>query len=196
MQRQVIKLEYDVPVLVKLDRGPEGREHTGQYGINWQYTLNDDAAVMFLPKEGRDAILASGAHAGDTIELLKMQRNKQTLYQAQVVVSDAAEPPEAERAPRLVSSRPNATAHTVRQPAKSYVNGAAPRQQAAPPQPATDPIEDILTELFVRSGRAQGRAYAQLTAEGVEFEHPPKWADTRAAAISLFIDRTRKENGR
>lgn len=85
MQREVIKPQVDVPVIVKLDKGPEGQEREGKYGIDYQYTCNDDQAVMWLPKDARDMIVRSGAQAGDLLQIVKTLHGRQSVYSIQVL---------------------------------------------------------------------------------------------------------------
>lgn len=102
MQREVIRLECDVPVICKLDFGPEGIQTEAKSGaVQYQYTVNDNTGVMWLFPEARQALLKSGAKPGDSVQLVKSLRGKTPIYHAQVVSS---EPPLAP-APRT----PNVT---------------------------------------------------------------------------------------
>jgi hypothetical protein len=107
MNRQILKPQVDVPLVVLLDKGPEGKETTSQRGdLQFQYTVNDDSCVMWLPPEARAAIMRSGAQAGDTVQLVKSLRGKNAFWNAQVL-PDAAEPPPPPPAnTRLVAPRP------------------------------------------------------------------------------------------
>ena len=89
-RREVIRPEWD-PVIVRLDKGPEGVQREGQYGVDYQYVVNSDSGIMWLPKSGRDALLACGAQAGDEVEICKSKRGAATVYFAQRV----SEPHEA-----------------------------------------------------------------------------------------------------
>lgn len=92
MQREILKPQVNIPLLLKLDFGPEGSERDGNYGKQWMYTVNDDQAILFLPLEAREAILASGAQAGDEIGLCKRAKGKWEVQR----IGDAAEIPEPE----------------------------------------------------------------------------------------------------
>jgi hypothetical protein len=182
IQRQVIKPQIDVPLVVQLGRGPEGVEKAGKYGVDYQYIVNNGAGVMWLPKEGRDALIRSGARAGDEVEIVKSMRGKQAVFSAQVV-SDAAEPPVAPAPARQIR---------VVAPQPSYTNGngttAAGRQQA----PESHPMEDLLTRCFVVAAHALRRAHTQLAREGFELD-PPNWEDIRPSGATLFIERNKRE---
>lgn len=91
MGREVIRPQFDEPCRVRLDKGPEGIQREGKYGIDFEYVVNDDSAIMWLPKEGRDALLASGIQPGDEVQLVKSKRGKTLLFSAERI-SDAKEP--------------------------------------------------------------------------------------------------------
>ena len=66
-RREVIRFEAE-PVKVKLDKGPHaGIECRGQYGIDWRYSVNDGKGVMYLSAEARQALVESGAAAGEDL---------------------------------------------------------------------------------------------------------------------------------
>lgn len=117
MQRDIIRVNGE-PVLVKLDFDPEAAtQREGQYGVDWQYVVNDDAGIMWLPRAGRDALLKCGARAGDNVAIRKYKRGKAWQWEAECV-SDAAEP---EPAP---------------EPQQRYANGAQfPKRCFANPEP-------------------------------------------------------------
>ena len=72
MQREVIRFDAE-PVKIKLDKGPHsGIECHGQYGIDWRYSVNHGKAVMYLPAEGREALLHSGAGAGEDVAIRRL----------------------------------------------------------------------------------------------------------------------------
>lgn len=48
--------------------------------MQYMYTIDDDARLMFLPATARAAILRSGAQAGDTIALTKIKRGGETIF--------------------------------------------------------------------------------------------------------------------
>jgi hypothetical protein len=69
MQREVIRFDAE-RIKIKLDKGPyAGVECHGQYGIDWRYSVNNGTAVMYLPAEGREALLQSGAGAGEEVAI-------------------------------------------------------------------------------------------------------------------------------
>jgi hypothetical protein len=73
-RRDVIRFDAE-PVKVKLDRGPHaGLECHGDYGLDWRYTVNNGTAVMYLPSEGREALLKSGTAAGEEVAIRKVAK--------------------------------------------------------------------------------------------------------------------------
>jgi hypothetical protein len=104
MQRNIVKFEIDVPQIVRLDFS-EGKEiPTKAGGKQWQYTLNRDQGIMWLPLTGKQAIERSGARAGDEVRILKTFLNQQTVFTAQVVQPTPAQP-------LAVAPRPNENGH-------------------------------------------------------------------------------------
>lgn len=133
MEREVIKLQTDVPVVVLLDYGPEGKEVKGQFGVQYQFTLNNDSAVMWIDPQARDALRRSGAQAGDEVEILKQQKGKAVSYGVRLVSDAQPSAPAARPAPR------GAKASGL--PARAYYpavpgNGAAPAPAQAIEQQA------------------------------------------------------------
>jgi len=101
MPRDVIRFDEE-PVLVKLDFA-EGIQVEGQYGVDWQYRVNDSAAVIYLPKEGRDALKDCGAKAGDNVAIRKYKRGKMWVWDIERVTESKSAPqatpqPESSRA--------------------------------------------------------------------------------------------------
>ena len=75
-RREVIRFDAE-PVKVRLDKGPHaGIECHGQYGIDWRYSVNGGKAVMYLPGEGRDALIKSGAAAGEEVAIRRSGRDR------------------------------------------------------------------------------------------------------------------------
>ena len=71
MQRDIVKFDMDVPKTVRLDFA-EGKEvKTNSGATQWQYTLNNDQAIMWLPLAGRQALKRCGAQTGDNVSILK-----------------------------------------------------------------------------------------------------------------------------
>ncbi len=179
MNRQVIKPQFDQPVVVKLDFGAEGMQRDGKYGVEYQYTLNDNTAVMWLPSQGRDALVRTQAQQGDYVQLSKTKRGQQNYWTAQVV-PDALEDDDAPPPPRRLAAPP--------QP-------VAPQQQPAAGAAESSPMEDLLVRCFLCAGKALERSHAALAQRLPQLE-APIWEDIRATGLSLFIDRNRRENSR
>jgi hypothetical protein len=197
MQRQIIKPQLDVPVTVKLDKGPEGIERDGKYGIDWQYTVNDDSGVMWLPRDGRDALLRAGAQAGDEVQILKATLAGKTTFTAQVLASDATEP-EPEPTPPARNGNGNGHAHVQPRgraplPPRAYHQPeAVPRpQQAAKAAPAPSHGAQVLATALYTAIDAALAAEAYAKQQGMDLELQPD--DIRAMAISLFIDSRKGE---
>jgi hypothetical protein len=75
-RREVIRFDAE-PIKVRLDKGPHaGIECHGEYGIDWRYSVNHEKAVIYLPTEGRDALVQCGAEAGDEVAIRRLGRNR------------------------------------------------------------------------------------------------------------------------
>ena len=213
MQREILKPAYDTPLIVKLDFGPEGVERDGKFGMQYMYTLNDDAGCMFVDPPARQAILASGAEAGDTIQLVKTKRGKDTVYSA-AIVGDAAEapaPPPSTReriAPRTgtAASRLPQRAYHQPQPAERPASAAPEQRPAASrhadaptaamtvrapePAPGRMTMSDLLRHAV--NACAEAQTYAQQ--RGLEIRFTSE--DIRAIALSVYIGAQRNGGNR
>ena len=109
--REKIKPILDVPLILQMET-VSGQESSSQFnGLEYRYNVvhEDRPSIIYLPAEGRDAIVRARPVPGDYVELLKQKRGKQFVFQAQVL-SDAREmdeeapeyeePPPARPAPR------------------------------------------------------------------------------------------------
>ncbi len=162
-RREVIRPDYD-PVIITLDRNPDQcTQREGQYGVDYQYIVNNDRGIMWAPKALRDALIQSGARAGDSVEICKSQRGRAVSYVA-TLVSDAREP-----------------------------RAAAPpvEPETATPQPVSEvhPITELVTACLRSAidAMCEARIYAdkrELDLDG------PSWEDVRAIANTLFINRS------
>jgi hypothetical protein len=96
-RREVIRFEAE-PVKVKLDKGPHaGIECRGQYGIDWRYSVNDGKGVMYLSAEARQALVESGAAAGEEVAIRRVGKGR---WEAERIAPDLPFPsqPEARQA--------------------------------------------------------------------------------------------------
>lgn len=92
MQREIIKFDIDRPQVVRLDLS-EGKEVTSKAGSKqWQYTVDRNQGIMWLPLAGRQAIERCGAQAGDQVKILKTLLGKQTVFTAQVIPDEPQKP--------------------------------------------------------------------------------------------------------
>lgn len=108
-QREVIRFDAE-PVRVRLDKGPQaGIECHGQYGIDWRYSVNHGKAVMYLPAEGRDALLCSGVAAGEEVAIRRFAKGR---WEAERIAPDLpfpspSEGPEVKETDPPASARPS-----------------------------------------------------------------------------------------
>jgi hypothetical protein len=140
VKRTVLRPRIDVPLEVVLDNSPsQAKEVTGNYGTDFQHTVNRGENLLYLPHEAQAQLIRTQAAAGDLIEVLKSMRGKQEMWQVRVL-PDAQEPSEpvdrgpwpVDRGPQTQSDGPPATGH--RPPASVRVLAPA-RPVAVPSQP-------------------------------------------------------------
>lgn len=203
-KRDVIKPQVDVPIVIKLDRGPEGRETAGQFGTQYQYTVNDDSAVLWLPPQGREALLRSGATAGDSVQLLKLQHGKATQFVAtktgagagsartwdELQAYEDAPPPEPARSIRILAPAPppappsysNGNGHAN---GHANGNGSTPRPERPSSLNTMARAMSAAVDLILSTQEYARKAGLALDEATVE--------DVRTIAITLYID-ARKES--
>ena len=93
LRREVVRFD-DEPVKVKLDKGPHaGIECHGTYGIDWRYSVNGGKAVMYLPSEAREALVRSGAAAGEEVAIRRSGRDR---WEVERIEQDLPFPPGAD----------------------------------------------------------------------------------------------------
>jgi hypothetical protein len=108
-RREVIRFEAE-PVKVKLDKGPHaGIECRGQYGIDWRYSVNHGKGVMYLPAEARQALVESGAVAGEEVAIRRLGKGR---WEAERIAPDLPFPsqPEARQAETDQGTQPPSAA--------------------------------------------------------------------------------------
>lgn len=185
MQRNILKFQPDSPVLVTLDYGPEGKQHTNTRGeIDFQYTVNGNQDIFWLPPAGRDALLRSGAQKGDQVEITRVLRGHVESFSARLVGRSQPANGNAYRAdngPQPVNG--NGNGH--------YNGNGGNGQPVQPPQKAPEPppnntadyISGYLCAAVDASIRMQKYAqqhYSLALAVDAEF--------VRRLAISMIID--------
>jgi len=143
-RREVIRFDAE-PVKVKLDKGPHaGIECRGQYGIDWRYSVNDGKGVMYLPGEAREALLQSGAEAGEEVAIRRLGKAR---WEAERIAPDLPFPsqPEARQAAETDQATQPPSA-TRRLPERLF---ARPEPQASeplsPPEPVPVPSPAVTT---------------------------------------------------
>ena len=93
MAREKLTLPDDDALVIKLDFGPEGVEYPSKYGkgTEFMYTVNDDQNIIYLKPEAREAVMNSGAEAGNEIAITKRRVGRNTEYFVEIL-GDAQEP--------------------------------------------------------------------------------------------------------
>ena len=171
MPREIIRPNYGEPVIVQLACPPEGTQREGQYGIDYQYELNDDQAITWLPAQAREAILASGAAEGDEIAITKARRGRQTVWTIERVEDETPKKPEKPTPPKSANGTPKP---------------AAPAAAALSQRPGANLLVAAMCTAI--DALTQASAYAQTKGLVLHWDAQ----DVRALAITMWID-ARKE---
>ncbi len=125
MQREKIKPIVDVPLLLQMET-VSGQEASSVYnGVEYRYNVvhENRPSVIYLPAEGRDAIVRAQPVPGDYVELLKQKRGAHIVFQAQVL-GDAYEQGYAEDTPQRHAHWENEPQPTM-PPRPTRLNGVA-----------------------------------------------------------------------
>jgi hypothetical protein len=139
-QREVIRFDAE-PVKVTLDKGPHGGiECHGQYGIDWRYSVNHGKGVIYLPAEGREALLQSGASAGEDIAIRRLGKAR---WEVERIAPDLPFPsePEAQQAEET-DGPPQPRSATPSLPDRLF---ARPEPAEPPSAPEPVPLPAIAT---------------------------------------------------
>jgi hypothetical protein len=134
-RREVIRFDAE-PVKVKLDKGPHaGIECRGQYGIDWRYSVNDGKGVMYLPAEAREALLESGAAAGEEVAIHRFGKGRR--WEAERIAPDLPFPSQPEAQLPEKTDRPTQP-HSATRPLPERLFASPEPQVAAEPPSAPE----------------------------------------------------------
>jgi hypothetical protein len=123
-RREVIRFDAE-PVKVTLDKGPHaGIECRGQYGIDWRYSVNNGKGVMYLPAEAREALLESGAAAGEEVAIRRFGKGRR--WEAERIAPDLPFPSQPEARHAEETGQPTRPPSATRR---------LPERLFAPPEP-------------------------------------------------------------
>ena len=213
MNREKIKLITNVPLTLELEDA-NGAESTSHFhdGVEYRFMVRhrDSPSILYLPVDGMLAVKRSQARAGEEIELLKTMANGKPVFTAhrigQQPLPAAPAAPQQPQPTRLLAPMPQyaqpqyaqspqhaSAQHASAQHASAQHGNAA--RAIAEPVPQVHPLEEVMTRCFVVAGRALWNARQTLLAEGIPTPEPA-FEDFRAAAISMWIERSRGNGGR
>lgn len=179
MPRELLRPQTNVPLIVRLDFGADGVPREGRTGTDYMYTVNDDAAIMFLPPQAAAAIRATGAQAGDEIAIVKRGAGARATWEVERVEEEPADAYEPPPPPRQQPAR-SAPATPTRQPQPQA------QQPPAGQQAAASQLAGALCAAIDATIEAQ--RYAARKTLALQFA--PE--DIRAFALSIYIA-SRKE---
>ena len=190
MRREVIRFDAE-PIKVKLDKGPHaGIECHGEYGIDWRYSVNNGKAVIYLPAEGREAVLQSGAAAGEEVAIRRLGKGR---WEAERIapylpLSPEPEPGEANETDQPVQPR----SATRPLPERLF---ARPEPQGAS-EPSSSPEPVALSTAVATASQHMMSCYCVAVDVAVEVQEYARrkginiaftGSDIRAMGITVYI---------
>lgn len=178
MNREVIKPQLDIPIEVKLGSRPEGQEKEGRFGVDYQYIVNNDRAVLYLPREARDQLVRSGAQPGDLVQIVKSMRGRASVFSVQVVPEGEPAPPPA------ANQRTNNNGYVN---GHSNGNGNGQAQPAAKPQ---RPAAQWMAAALCAAIDASLAAAAYGKERGLELNFNEE--DVRSIAATMYIQASKE----
>jgi hypothetical protein len=199
-QRSKLKPIIDVPMVLQMESVIGQEAHSQFTGTEYRYSVIHDQqpAFIYLPPEGRDAIVRARPQVGDLVELLVQRRGRQQFFRAQVL-SDGYEPPQDqpdydERPPQPAQPtnfgsrlRGGMNGHRQLQPAPQAA--PAPASRPTPVVPTSHPVEELIVRCYQVAARAVKAGLDAATEAGAPTD--ATFEDVSKTAISLFIDRRR-----
>ena len=187
-RREVIGFDAE-PVKVKLDKGPHaGIECRGQYGIDWRYSVNNGKGLMYLPAEAREALLQSGAAAGEEVAIRRFGKGRR--WEAERIAPDLPFPSQPE-ARQVEQTDQSPISSTARLPARLFVR---PEPQVAseppsPPEPVALPAATAASQHMMScycvaiDVAVEVQEYARRKGINIAFTG----SDIRAMGITVYI---------
>lgn len=180
--RDKIKPAIDVPLILQMEQ-VYGQEVPSQFtGLEYRFTVvfEERPAFIYLPKEGRDAILQARPEVGDFIELLKRKRNNRVTFSAKVL-SDANEEPQ----PRRTQSRNGRYSEDVPSYQSNYEDDPFARRDEPPPPPRQ---MRQLPQPEQQQPRSQASAHGQAQPPRPEATNISPIAQQLAGCLRVSID--------
>jgi hypothetical protein len=189
-QREVIRFDAE-PVKVKLDKGPHaGVECHGQYGIDWRYSVNNGKGVMYLPAEGREALLQSGAAAGEDVAIRRLGKGR---WEAERIAPDLPFPSQPEARQAEETDQPTRPPSATRRLPERLFARPEPQGASEPPSP-TEPV--ALPAAAATASRHMMSCYCIAVDVAVEVQEYARrkginiaftGSDIRAMGITVYI---------
>ena len=191
MAREIIRPSYGEPCMVQLACEPQGIQREGQSGIDFQYVLNSDQAITWLPKEARDAIVKSGAQNGDEICIRKSKRGRNTMWEVEVIEDEtaAAAPPRTPSTSGVPRETRSETAVRRQAQTSQHISENGNGNGHAQPQP-NRPGSQLLVGALCAAIDAATAATSYALSKGLQLQF--ETGDIRAMAATLLIE-SRKE---
>ena len=171
MAREKVTFEERVQVLLDRDEGKAVESRTG--ATEYMRVLDNDQRIMFAPAALEASIQASGAKAGDLIQIDKVKQGRTWIWEV-AILSDM---------PPARQARPAA------QPAQQRA-AAPPARQAQPAQSEITHEALAMTTAFMAAIQAAGEAEAYAVQQGMRDFSLSNERITNLA-ITIYIQRAK-----
>jgi|SRR5579884_652170 len=173
MQREIIRPNFERPVIVQLDHGADkALQREGQFGIDFEYTLNGNKSITWLPQEAHAQIQRMQLAAGEEIALQKIKRGRTTQW----LIERVEEEPAPKPTPANTAAKQNSNAHTTQ---KNPVQAEAKESRYIMPAKVAE-LAGCLVAAAKAAKIAQEEAGVQLGAREIQ-----------ALACTLYIETTK-----
>lgn len=184
-ERQIIRPEVGVPVMVTLDFD-EPLETESQFGPQWRYQVNGNTGLLYLPEAAKLAIERAGAAKGNTISLTKTKSGNRNLWKAEIA---RQEPARSQATARPSSAPPPAREQYAERPTQTakeesrIKNAARPNDAPSQSWPLAEQLLPFLRAAIIACSQAQKEAQQNGAAQLAEFGTK----DVCSLAITLYI---------
>ena len=189
-RREIIRFDEE-PVKVTLGKGPHaGIECHGQYGIDWRYSVNNGKALMYLPAEGRDALVHAGVEAGDEVVIRRLGRGR---WEAERIAPDLPFPSQPE-VPQTKEADPPTPLRSTTRPLPDRLFARSEPQSAADLPPRPDSV--VVPTAAVAASQHMMSCYCVAVDVAVEVQEYARrkginiaftGSDIRAMGITVYI---------
>jgi len=184
--REIITPEINKPVLFTLDWNSPLESPDKNGNPQWQYKVNGDAGIMWLPEAGKLAIEATGAKKGDTVSLSKSKNGNKNIWEAKLASSDRPAETKAQTTTQGKQASEVEQARAALKEAEERAAAAAEKATSETTPAQSWPLAEQLLPFLRGAIIACSKAEDEAKQNGLAVKFTSE--DTRAFAITLYIE--------